>query len=45
MTAGILLAFSPLFAIIGFWSVVYGVLNLIFSQGQRGLGDVDKERA
>src|ERR1700730_19365126 len=38
MTAGILLAFSPLFAIIGFWTMVYGVLNLIFSQGYSGVG-------
>jgi hypothetical protein len=34
MTAGILLAFSPLFAIIGFWMLVYGILNLPFSGGQ-----------
>src|SRR6516162_5854368 len=36
MTAGILLAFSPLFAIIGFCTLVYGVLNLAFSGGQNG---------
>src|ERR1700674_117185 len=38
MTAGILLAFSPLFGLIGFWTLVYAVLNLIFSQGQSGFG-------
>jgi hypothetical protein len=32
MTAGILLAFSPLFGLIGFWTLVYAVIN-IFSKG------------
>src|ERR1700722_2011086 len=31
MTAGILLAFSPLIGLIGFWTLVYSILNLIFS--------------
>src|SRR5215471_8317022 len=38
MTAGILLAFSPLFAIIGFWTLIFGVANLMSSQGQSGFG-------
>ena len=38
MTAGILVAFSPLFGLIGFWTVVYGVMNLVFSGGQSGVG-------
>ena len=37
MTAGILLAFSPLFMFIGFWTIVYGVLNMFFSGPASGL--------
>jgi hypothetical protein len=31
MTAGILLAFSPLFALVGFWTLVYAVINVFLS--------------
>ena len=31
MTAGILLAFSPLFGLIGFWTLVYAVINIFLS--------------
>jgi hypothetical protein len=38
MTAGILLAFSPLFTLIGFWTLVYAVVNAIFSGGRSADG-------
>jgi len=38
MTAGILLAFSPLFGLIGFWTLVYAVINLVISGGRSALG-------
>jgi hypothetical protein len=31
MTAGILLAFSPLFGLVGFWTLVYAVINVFLS--------------
>src|ERR1700739_2946710 len=38
MTAGILLAFSPLFGLIGFLTVIYAILNLFFSGGRSAAG-------